>query len=249
METYNDNEDKLFSMSFDDDNENDNENKLVSMSFDHNRRQDHDSNNNDYIQNILRSYFSHLPQWGHSLISDVQAYCLNTKKSDIVELACFLLYNGYNTYVETTTDKEKNFTKPTRHEFIIVTKENNEKDKEEDNEKEEDILIDLKYKEQFNIPKFNEAYGELLEIIPTVFIGSRNNMVLAAQIVWDKMIKQYEINSMSIPPWRKIDVFLSRWNEIPIARKIYAPKTINKYKKNENELLKIYKQTMKVFQS
>lgn len=72
-------------------------------------------------------------------------------------------------------------------------------------------FIDPNFKDQFLIGKPTETYQFLLEILPTVFIGTPLRLQSLIDFVYLEIAQAYCQQQLPVPPWRSHRVLLGRW--------------------------------------
>ncbi|CAE5964419.1 unnamed protein product [Arabidopsis arenosa] len=73
------------------------------------------------------------------------------------------------------------------------------------------VIIDLDFKSQFELAKQTQAYKDMTEMLPTVFVATEGRLRRVVSLVCGEMKKSMEIEGMSRPPWRTSRYMQSKW--------------------------------------
>ena len=90
-----------------------------------------------------------------------------------------------------------------RHEFLLVHGQGEYEGLE--------YVVDLAFRDQFEIPQPSSSYHELLGDVPQVFVGPVSSLIPVVQIVCSEMAVSFTIRGQTLPPWRKTEAILSKW--------------------------------------
>ena len=90
-----------------------------------------------------------------------------------------------------------------RHEFLLVRGQGEYEGLE--------YVVDLAFRDQFEIPQPSSSYHELLGDVPQVFVGPVSSLIPVVQIVCSEMAVSFTIRGQTLPPWRKTEAILSKW--------------------------------------
>ncbi|KAG7587346.1 PDDEXK-like [Arabidopsis thaliana x Arabidopsis arenosa] len=73
------------------------------------------------------------------------------------------------------------------------------------------LIIDLDFKSQFELAKQTQAYKDMTEMLPKVFVATEWRLRRVVSLVCGEMKKSMEKEGMSRPPWRSSRYMLSKW--------------------------------------
>lgn len=73
------------------------------------------------------------------------------------------------------------------------------------------VIIDLDFKSQFELAKQTQAYKDITEMLPTVFVATEGRLRRVVSLVCGEMKKSMEKEGMSRPPWRTSRYMQSKW--------------------------------------
>eukprot|EP00270_Netrium_digitus_P008338 TRINITY_DN2488_c0_g1_i2.p1 TRINITY_DN2488_c0_g1~~TRINITY_DN2488_c0_g1_i2.p1 ORF type:complete len:554 (+),score=118.94 TRINITY_DN2488_c0_g1_i2:157-1818(+) len=87
------------------------------------------------------------------------------------------------------------------------------------------MIVDVDFRSQFQIARPTEAYAAALQLLPDIFVGSREWLQKIVEIMAEGVKQSLKARSMHLPPWRKIDYMYAKWfgtykrtvNEVPRA--------------------------------
>eukprot|EP00955_Chlamydomonas_euryale_P114478 366279-Chlamydomonas_euryale.AAC.3 len=74
-----------------------------------------------------------------------------------------------------------------------------------------EIVVDVRFREQFEVPKPTAAYAALLARAPRVFVGSLFALLQAGMELAAGLEASFAEAGLPLPPWRRRDVLLSKW--------------------------------------
>lgn len=129
---------------------------------------------------------------------------------DAVKLAMVLGKEGYKVSVRSA--KGSSFNHPVvnktstscfhnlRHEFLLVR-----------GDEGIEYVVDLAFRDQFEIPHPTDAYQEVLKAVPQVFVGPMASLVALVQLLGDQMAQVFTSNGLALPPWRRTSSLLTKW--------------------------------------
>lgn len=85
-----------------------------------------------------------------------------------------------------------------------------------------EYVVDLRFRDQFEIPHPTPTYQEVLAAVPQVFIGPLSRLQAVVKTLTREMAASFEERGLSIPPWRKFHALLSKWvpaqfKDFPVA--------------------------------
>ncbi|KAL9312013.1 hypothetical protein AtEden1_Chr1g0078461 [Arabidopsis thaliana] len=73
------------------------------------------------------------------------------------------------------------------------------------------VIIDLDFKTQFELVSQTEAYKDVTEMLPTVFVATEGRLRRVVSLVCGEMKKSMKKEGMSRPPWRTSRYMQSKW--------------------------------------
>lgn len=92
------------------------------------------------------------------------------------------------------------------------------------------VVVDVSFRQQFEIARPTPRYAQLLAQIPTVFVGVRQRLRPLVTAMATALNLSLESSGMSIAPWRRAKYLTSKWfptsdigNAIPEARTAVLP--------------------------
>lgn len=74
-----------------------------------------------------------------------------------------------------------------------------------------ELIIDLNFRDSFKLARPTLAYNQLLEALPTVFIGHPYELRCIVTVMCTQAAQAFERNGMSVPPWRRLKAVLTKW--------------------------------------
>lgn len=83
--------------------------------------------------------------------------------------------------------------------------------------KEEDhciLIIDPKFKKQFEILNPTYPYEALIRTLPNIFVGSELKLERSIHVIVSEMTKVFSEHKKFIPPWRMLDATIERWKPL-----------------------------------
>jgi uncharacterized protein (TIGR01615 family) len=119
---------------------------------------------------------------------------------DAVVLALRLALVGYQASVRQAIGGGSACFRNLRHEFINVRAPN-----------AEEYIVELNFKEQFQIPKPSLTYQKLLDFLPSEFVGTSSSLVPLVQCLCMEMADSFQEQGLTLPPWRRSQAMLSKW--------------------------------------
>jgi uncharacterized protein (TIGR01615 family) len=72
-------------------------------------------------------------------------------------------------------------------------------------------IIDFNFKESFAIARPSDRYKELYEKIPSVFIGSIQDLKKCVFMLCDRMKTSFINTGIDLPPWRCYKSMITKW--------------------------------------
>lgn len=99
-----------------------------------------------------------------------------------------------------------------KHKYLVCT---GYRDASSASVAEDDIVIDPRFQEQFVISPMSRDYQRVLPVIPAEFVGTRLRLEALVGILADEIGKSFAELNLPLPPWRRKNAFLSRWERKP----------------------------------
>lgn len=149
---------------------------------------------------------------------------LNVKTQN---LALFLHQKSYNVKIRMAnknvslmSTSQQNINNQSRNAYIIIKRQKSIQSTENKHiwkVGEEEIVIQLGFREMFYVMGMDLDYLNTLESIPDIFIGNFDNLNNMVKICSNFTINYFEFNDLSIPPWRSQSAILSLWSsKVPL---------------------------------
>lgn len=91
-----------------------------------------------------------------------------------------------------------------RHTFLSVTSSNGFSTSPR-------FIVDLNFKEQFEIAQPTERYAKLLAAVPAEFVGTEDRISLLVTFLCREISTAFKAHGKTLPPWRQADSMLSKW--------------------------------------
>ncbi|KAK9678738.1 hypothetical protein RND81_11G230500 [Saponaria officinalis] len=73
-------------------------------------------------------------------------------------------------------------------------------------------IVDIEFKSQFEIARPSESYKELLNKLPTIFVGKENDLNTIITLLCSASQESLRDQGLHVPPWRKSTYMKSKWN-------------------------------------
>ncbi|BDA42380.1 hypothetical protein COCOBI_03-2670 [Coccomyxa sp. Obi] len=73
------------------------------------------------------------------------------------------------------------------------------------------VLVDPKFKEQFEIAHPTARYAALLDEVPACFVGTEERLVALVELLCSEMSAAFRGTGTTLPPWRQAPSMLSKW--------------------------------------
>lgn len=89
-----------------------------------------------------------------------------------------------------------------RHNFLLCRKKAG---------RPEEIAIEPKFREQFQIARPTREYQEFYQAIPASFIGSLDCLSDAVKLICVEIERSFESSDLTVPTWRKYPNLVSKW--------------------------------------
>lgn len=84
----------------------------------------------------------------------------------------------------------------------------------------ERLVIDLNFRSHFEIARAVRPYGQILNSLPVVFVGSIPRLQQFLQLMVEAAGASLQQSSMPLPPWRSYAYLLAKWGSSPYQRKV-----------------------------
>lgn len=75
----------------------------------------------------------------------------------------------------------------------------------------DDVIIDVGFRESFELARPTQAYRELLEELPDVFLGPPECLQQIVGIMCEQAVKAFSASGLPLPPWRSKQTLLTKW--------------------------------------
>jgi uncharacterized protein (TIGR01615 family) len=73
------------------------------------------------------------------------------------------------------------------------------------------VLVDLDFRQNFEIAKPTLRYGKLLESVPDVLVATEDTCHAVLQLLCAEMQQCFTCQGQFLPPWRELSSLLSKW--------------------------------------
>jgi uncharacterized protein (TIGR01615 family) len=164
----------------------------------------------EHIRNVkdrVSAFASPSSSFASRLMSDVNSFrrvlLREGSELDTVELASKLSSFGYSVSVRSALGGGISCFRNLRHEFLLV-RGSDEFDGVE-------YIVDLHFKEQFEIPHPTDAYLDILTCVPVDFVGPLSRLMPLVQTLSAEMAESFTAKGLTLPPWRRTQSMLSKW--------------------------------------
>lgn len=97
-----------------------------------------------------------------------------------------LEFTGHYEYID-VMGRDKNIDKPTR------------------------LIVDMDFKSQFEVARPTASYKELINAIPSVFVGSEEKLKKIVSLLCSAAKRSLRESRLHIPPWRKARYMKAKW--------------------------------------
>jgi len=85
-----------------------------------------------------------------------------------------------------------------------------------------ELVVDVRFREQFAVPFPSAAYAKLLRSVPETFVGTRETLRAVLNLLCRELERTFESHGASLPPWRRKESVLGRWPLDPGATLLEA---------------------------
>ena len=75
-----------------------------------------------------------------------------------------------------------------------------------------ELIIEPHLRSHFQISRPSLLYSRLLDDLPHEFVGCGDRLSRLCCFVADQMGSSFELNGMTVPPWRNVQSLLTKWN-------------------------------------
>ncbi|GAX80218.1 hypothetical protein CEUSTIGMA_g7656.t1 [Chlamydomonas eustigma] len=164
----------------------------------------------EHVKNVkdrVSAFASPSSSFASRLISDVSSFrrvlLREGSELDTVELASKLSSFGYSVSVRSALGGGNSCFRNLRHDFLLV--------RGTDEFEGIECIVDLHFKEQFEIPHPTEAYLEILACVPEDFVGPLSRLMPLVQTLSSEMAESFTAKGLTLPPWRRTQSMLSKW--------------------------------------
>jgi uncharacterized protein (TIGR01615 family) len=73
------------------------------------------------------------------------------------------------------------------------------------------VVVDIEFKEQFELAQSTKLYEDLLDELGPVFIGSQSKVQSVVTLLCDEMSRVFKVQGQVPPPWRRDSSMMSKW--------------------------------------
>ncbi|KAK9830187.1 hypothetical protein WJX72_010189 [[Myrmecia] bisecta] len=74
-----------------------------------------------------------------------------------------------------------------------------------------DVVVEPRFKEQFQIAHSTPAYDALLQAVPLDFVGTSTRLRALVELLCAEVAAAFQEQDRPLPPWRKLSSVLSKW--------------------------------------
>eukprot|EP00951_Prasinocladus_malaysianus_P014400 scaffold109554_cov47-Prasinocladus_malaysianus.AAC.1 len=124
-------------------------------------------------------------------------------KHDNIVLASKLCEVGYTVRVREALGGGTDCLRNLRHTFLYVRWED-----AQDSAKE--ILVEPHLKEHFHIASPTGRYRQVLDCLPSEFVGNKASLSMLVKLACDEMARAFQVHGLHLPPWRQSKSMLSK---------------------------------------
>ena len=93
------------------------------------------------------------------------------------------------------------------YEYIDVMVRDSNGDEEEPTR----LIVDVDFKSQFEVARPTATYKELINTLPSVFVGSEEKLNQIISLLCSAAKKSLKERGLHVPPWRKANYMRSKW--------------------------------------
>lgn len=73
------------------------------------------------------------------------------------------------------------------------------------------LILDMDFRSQFELARPTPTYTELINTIPSIFVGSEEKLSNIISIMCSAAVQSLKQRGLHIPPWRKANYMMSKW--------------------------------------
>lgn len=84
------------------------------------------------------------------------------------------------------------------------------------------VVVDPSFKAQFTLARPTEEYGQLLSLLPSVFVGGKAALKDLVEFICNRAVESFQSSNLNLPPWRGLDCMLSKWSLLELAAQATA---------------------------
>lgn len=81
----------------------------------------------------------------------------------------------------------------------------------EDKEAIDRLIVDVNFREEFEIARPTDRYNALLQELPLVYVGKKERLQSIVNLMCDAVKESLKKRGMPLPPWRKPDYMQAKW--------------------------------------
>ncbi|XP_030950292.1 uncharacterized protein LOC115974190 [Quercus lobata] len=143
-----------------------------------------------YMRDISGDHTNHMKKW---LVTKLKMDGYEASLCKTSWLSSF----GHSKVVQCTGD----------YEYIDVMV----RDSNGDDEEPTRLIVDVDFKSQFEVARPTAAYKELINTLPSVFVGSEEKLNQIISLLCSAAKKSLKERGLHVPPWRKANYMRSKW--------------------------------------
>ncbi|XP_023877070.1 uncharacterized protein LOC111989510 [Quercus suber] len=143
-----------------------------------------------YMRDISGDHTNHMKKW---LVTKLKMDGYEASLCKTSWLSAF----GYSKVVQCTGD----------YEYIDVMV----RDSHGDDEEPTRLIVDVDFKSQFEVARPTATYKELINTLPSVFVGSEEKLNQIISLLCSAAKKSLKERGLHVPPWRKANYMRSKW--------------------------------------
>lgn len=85
------------------------------------------------------------------------------------------------------------------------------RDSNGDDEEPTRLIVDMDFKSQFEVARPTATYKELINTLPSVFVGSEEKLNQIISLLCSAAKNSLKERGLHVPPWRKANYMRSKW--------------------------------------
>lgn len=97
------------------------------------------------------------------------------------------------------------------------------------------LIVDMDFRSQFELARPTQTYKELINILPSVFVGTEERLDKIISLLCSAAKKSLKEKGLHIPPWRKAKYMQSKWLSKNCKKVSFWPNTELGVDKSEEE--------------